>query len=297
MRRRNLAIALVVSVLLHAVLLALVWRSPPAPRVPTETEQPAPVEIEIAEAPPLPRTETPEHRAPVPPARREPARKRAEKPSQPATPSLPDRPEKTVEPAPPSLDPSDSVAGVPVQPPDKPGGSTVRPDDPSLSEWAQRAEEEHRVKERVEGWAEDAAAESRAQRGLPHPYLTRVGEKLRAALDAAPGGTPQALGAPDTLEYLFNQYKGAAEEFGKSGTSTVTVPGPSPRQTERQKELFGSESEARWLRGMTQSAETIQNLSNGTPLLSLTLELRQAPNGPLLSQRVVQRSSSSKFAA
>jgi hypothetical protein len=189
------------------------------------------------------------------------------------------------------------VVGVPAPPQEAPGGSTLRPDDPSLSEWARRAEEEHRVKERVERWTEDAAAESRAQRGLPHPYLTQVGEKLRASLDAAPGGTPQALGAPDTLEFLFNQYKGAAEEYGKTGKNSVTVPGLSPRQTERQKELFGNERESLWLRGMTQAAETIQNMSHGTPLLSLTLELRQAPNGRLLSQRVVQRSSSSKFDA
>jgi hypothetical protein len=303
MRRRDLAIALVVSLLLHAVLILLVWREPVTRRAPVERAGQAPVEIEIAQlAPPKP---TPEKPSATPPARGEAERKRAEVPSRekkeigtatpPAIPSAPPPEEKGMETARPPLGPRDSVLGVPAPPGEAPGGTTVRPGDPSLSESARRTEEEARVKERVDAWAEDAAAESRAQRGLPHPYLVQLGEALRATLDSAPGGTPAALGAPDAAAFLLNSYLNAAQEYGKTGKSDVTVPGPSPHQTEKQKELFGDD--AQWLRAYTQAAETIQNMSNGAPLLSLTLELRQTPNGRLLSQKIVQRSSSAKFDA
>jgi hypothetical protein len=302
MRRRNLAIALVVSLLLHAVLILLVWRVPVTRRVPVERAGQAPVEIEIAQLPPP--KPTPEKPSATPPARGERERKRAEVPSSqkgtgtatpPAVPSAPPPGEKGVEAARPSLVPRDSALGVPAPPGDAPGGRTVRPDDPSLSELAQRTEEELTVKERLDALAEDAIAESRAQRGLPHPYLVQVGEALRATLDSAPGGTPAALGAPDAAAFLLNSYLNAAQEYARTGKAGVTVPGPSPHQTEKQREIFGDA--AQWVRAYTQSAETIQNLSYGAPLLSLTLELRQTTNGRLLSQKIVQRSSSASFDA
>jgi hypothetical protein len=197
-----------------------------------------------------------------------------------------------------SLLPPDSV-GKKLEAPSatEPGGTTIHPGDPSLSEWAKRAEEEVRVKGRVDGWADDAVAEARAQRGLPHPYLTEVGEALRGGLNSADGGTPAALGAPQALEFLFNRYRNAAEQYAKTGDPGAIPSGLAPRQTEKQKELFGNEPGSNWTRAMTQSADTLQNLANGGPLLALTLELRQRPSGEILSGKLIQSSRSAKFDA
>lgn len=303
MRRRLLSV-LLVSLLLHAALLLLLWRMPITPRAPGRSADQAPVDFEIAYLEPRAPSK-PDVEPVAPPVRRSPPKTISQVPpprppadptATPAQPPVPPVDRPVSKPSPPSLDPGDSALGLPV-PPGNGGtsGKTLRPEDPSLSESVRRAEEEHRVEQRVQAWAQDAAAESRAQRGLPHPYVRQVGEAMRNALDTAKGGTPAALGAPDALQFLFNRYMSAAPDYGKTGTSSVTVPGPSPHQTEKQKELFGND--ALWLQGMTQAAETLQNLTNGEPLLSLTLELRQSANGKLLSHQIVQGSSSPRFDA
>ena len=185
-----------------------------------------------------------------------------------------------------------------MPPREEPAGKTLYPDDPSLSPRAKRAEEEIRVKDRVDGWADDAAAEARVQRGLPHPYLTEVGDALRGGLNSAEGGTPAALGGPRALELLVNRYRNAAQQYARTGNpGDVIPPGLAPRQTEKQNELFGNEGGSTWTRAFTQSADTLQLLSHGAPLLALTLELRQRPSGQILSERVIEPSGSAKFDA
>ena len=332
MRRRKLVTAFVLSVLLHALLaLVLLWGVAPGPRSRTAAVGQHRLEIQIVQLPP----ERPNASAPRPPQPAEEptpsARQRRAERAHPSTERLAESPASLAETAPlraptpahppaastpregaPILPPGEGTASsrtsllprdsvrkeIEVPPREEPAGKTLYPDDPSLSARAKRAEEEIRVKDRVDGWADDAAAEARVQRGLPHPYLTEVGDAVRGGLNSVEGGTPAALGGPPALELLVNRYRNAAEQYARTGNPGDAIPpGLAPRQTEKQNELFGNERQSIWARAFTQSADTLQLLSHGAPLLALTLELRQRPSGQILSERVIERSGSAKFDA
>jgi hypothetical protein len=313
MRRRNLVAAFALSFLLHALLATVLWWSVRPRRRPelTAVHRP-PLEIQIIQLPAeKPKLVTEKQTAKQESATRLPKRRPIPAPTLDAPPPLQPQAERPTghdapiqraeeggTPRALSLLPRDRVEELDSPSGEDQRGRTISPDDPSLSGWVKRAEEELRVKQRVDGFAGDAAAEARAQRGLPHPYLTQVREALRGGLNAADGGTPAALGAHQAVEFLFNQYRSAAEQYGKTGGDPgVIQPGLAPRQTEKQKELFGNEPQSEWTRAITQSADTIQNLAYGAPLLAVTLELRQDPSGRMLSERIVEKSASAKFDA
>jgi hypothetical protein len=175
-------------------------------------------------------------------------------------------------------------------------GQTLYPDDSALSEWAKREEEAFRVHRRVDGWAKDTAAGARAQRGLPHPYLAGVGRALREGLGAAEGATPEALGAPGAMEFLARRYFTAAEQFARTGNPGTATPGLGERQSEKLRQRIGGESPVfPWVEALTQSGETMQDLTRGMPRLSLTFELRQGRDGATLSEKVLQSSGSVAF--
>lgn len=328
MRRQRLLTALVFSLLVHGLIALWVWQTPRPVRLSRVAPPEAPLQVEIVQLPPRskpapePKPAPPEPiaKAPTPAP---PALKAPERPEQPVaeapppsgesdatTPSADDAPVAAA-PGPLELLPRDSVLGIPSEE-GAPTGRTIRPDDPELSEWAQRAEEEFRVQGRLNTWTEDTGAELRAQRGLPHPYFTEARDAMRAGLDSADGGTPAALGAPNAVQHMFNQYRSAAEQYARTGNPGVLKPGLSPHQVEKQSEVFGKETHLTvcdddgscssqrmipWAQLMTQSAQTLQELAHAKAMLSVTLELRQDPSGAVRSQKLVQGSSNSKFDA
>ncbi len=197
----------------------------------------------------------------------------------------------------PSLLPSMEVLGDGSESP-APGsrGRTLRAEDgdPYGSEAARREEEQFRVHGRVDGWARDSLAEARAQRGLPHPYVSGMGNALREGLGRAEGGTPEALGAPGAAGFMVRRYFDSAEAYARTGNPGISTPGLAERQSEKLK--AHTKDGAGLVSLFTQAAETSLDLAYGKPLLALTLELRLGRDGRPSSQpSLLERSGSEKF--
>lgn len=314
-RRRHLTWALLISLAVHfLLLLVLLWsRGKPSPAARQEVVPSEPVVVALVQLPPEP-TQQPSPPPSSKPGTRSRARTseraRAAEHHEPAPVAEEAAPEPTTDlPKRLSLVPEHLAPGLEPTEPAPTRGQTLYPDDPSLSEWARSEEEAFRVKGRVDDWAREIGAEARARGGVAHPYLGRVGEALREGLGGTDGGTPNALGAPNAAQALFNQYRGAAEKYAQTGNPGVSTPGLAPRQTEKQREFFGDENWVHdpetgqavqtlpWTQMFTQSAETLQDLAHSGALLSLTLELRQKPDGAVVSQQLLERSKSSAFDA
>lgn len=199
-----------------------------------------------------------------------------------------------IDPATPRLNLLPPMASSDIAVPSHGGGRTLYPGDAEFSEEVRRAEEEFRVGQRVDRWAQDGAAEARAQFG-GHPYLGAVGDALRSGFGSEEGATPAALGSPGMMEKMAQRWLGAAEQYAKTGNPNLAPPGIASRQSERARELFGNEPGANELRALIQATETMEDLRTGVPLLSLTLELQQGSDGGLMSQKILESSGSGPF--
>lgn len=315
MRSRRLPSALLVSLLLHAVLALLVWRFEGRGVSPSATA-PSPVSIELMELPasqrpvprppsvvekkaPPPRTQRPPPLAaqapsPTKPVQREPSTPLASAPPGGSTAPAPDAPVREPPLRPRLIAELPLSAGLPVARGEPSRGRTLRPGDPELSAEVQRLEGEKRVKERVEGWANDTLAEARAEGG-GHPYFGELGAALRSALKHAGGGTPAQLGVPGELERMGQRYAEAMSDYAKTGNPGLAPPGQAPTQGEKQRQLFGDD--AKYLQALTQGAQLAQDLRTGKPLLTLTFELRQGSDGQFRHGNILQGSGSPRFDA
>jgi hypothetical protein len=173
-------------------------------------------------------------------------------------------------------------------------GRTIRPGDPELSAEVQRLEAEKRVKERVDGWANDGLAVARAEGG-GHPYFGEVGNALRSALQHAEGGKPAQLGVGGELERMSERYGEAAADYARTGNPGFAPPGKAPTQGEKQRELFGND--AQFVQALTQAAQLAQDLQTGKPLLTLTFELRQGGDGHYRDGNILKGSGNPRFDA
>ncbi len=275
----GLRAALLASVAVHAALVSWLFNrpAPPAPAPSTRLElRSFEVVRPLVEAPP-----PPEKPKPVEPKRTTPTTLRASTTptglvaAREAAPAeAPTDVPREVEPRrvslfPPSLEPAfDALRAEP------PRGHTLRPDDPSLSPAAVAAREKALVTARVTGWAEDELAEARAQRGLPHPYFTEVRDAARAGLAklAAARDLKPAEGA--AMRAFAARYSASASNYAKTGNPGLGPTGQAPRLSEK---LTQPEQAA--MRALAQATETIQDLSQSAPLLSLTLDVRQPQDG------------------
>lgn len=274
MSRSSSRLALVVSLLLHALFglwMVLhprehaepnrpgeIWfeNAPPAKPVKTVKKPPGP---EVKASPKVASTERPQ-RAPEPVAAS-------------PTPVRSDAPRSDVPrsaPVPNLFPPQIALSERGTFPVEPSRGETVHPDDPRFSPEVIAAQEERRVKGRVDSWTGDELAEARAQRGLPHPYLTRLGATARAGLDKL--ARARGLHAPAGLQAraLADRYNDSAASYAKTGDPGLGPPGQAPRPSEAmtQPEMAG-------MRALAQATETFNDLSHGKPLLTLTLEFRQ----------------------
>jgi hypothetical protein len=285
MSRKNLTLAVALSLVLHGGLLAWMVTQPPPP--PASASRPLQLELwfepEAAATPPAPAPAPAPAPQRPPPAQRVAARApEAQPPSPPSSPAGADSPTAgppehdvpgaDVAPRPNLALPQPHLAGGPEGVPEAGSGhgETVYPDDPRFSAEARRADAEKRVKGRVSGWAEDTLAEARAQRGLPHPYFTAVRDAARAGL----GKLADAKGLRATFgqaaQALAGRYLDSASNYARSGDPGLGPPGQAPRLSER---LVQPETQA--LKALAQATETFDDLGHGKPLLTLTLELRQ----------------------
>jgi hypothetical protein len=174
-------------------------------------------------------------------------------------------------------------------------GHTLRPDDPSLSPEVLALEEEHRVHERVSGWTDDTLADARAQRGLPHPYFTGVGEALKSGLDKEARAAGFGSSLAEASKAIGKRYAESMSSYAKTGNPDLGPPGITPRQSEQLKERFGND--ASMVSALVQATELQNDLKHGRPLLSLTLELRQSRALGTRTVAVLEGSGEARFDA
>jgi hypothetical protein len=161
----------------------------------------------------------------------------------------------------------------------------------------QRAEEEHRVTERVQGWSEDALAEARAQRGAVDPYYGALQDAFEEGLHSTAGGTPAELGVSDANAGTRKSYTDAASNYARTGNPGFSPPSTTPLHSEQLRERFRDEPAAQGMVAMAQAQETRQALAQHVPLFSLKLELQQSGTGALLEAKVVESSGHAPFDA
>ena len=169
-------------------------------------------------------------------------------------------------------------------------GVTLHPGDGVVPPEVARAEEGERVRERVQGFAEDVLAQARAEGGI-NPYFEALGHALATELGRADGGSPVQLGVTDGSAGLKKSYAAAASTYGRTGDPGFPAPGREPALSER----LSANDAPLGLRAMAQADETAQGLARLTPLLSLKLELRQTATGALVRARVLESSGSVLF--
>jgi hypothetical protein len=177
------------------------------------------------------------------------------------------------------------------------GGRTVRPGDSSVSPEALREAERTRVSRRVQTFAEDDLAEARAQRGLPHPYLGKIGSALMAQLGRPGAVTAQQLGVSNAGQAFAKNYQAAASQFAKTGNPGFTPPSSAPSQSEILAERYRNIPEALPIRSQVQARETLASIEQLGPLFTLKVEVVQGHDGALVSVALLESSGSPAFDA
>ncbi|RKH91397.1 ferrichrome ABC transporter substrate-binding protein [Corallococcus sp. AB045] len=320
-RRSQLLLLLGVSGLLHAALLFALWRSPSARVHHGEPSRVVEMEIVTRDArpvppvPPVPEDEPRPPRSPARPAEREPST-RARKDGAPAhlaerepstragekdeAPASAEAPATPGDAAPeplaeaPSERTSPPVRDVPLQlePPGLLGGGllkgppstgrTIRnvpgsePDPKALA--AREAEE---ARQKVDGWAKDATASSRATGATP-PYFAKLRQGFSERLVNPPPPNTDVL-----VRRLKREQLESIERFGKTGTPFA----PQAR------DVRGETSDR--LRAAVEAgrAANVYMTDVTAPVLALVaiVEVRQARDGSLIDLQVLEGSGDPKF--
>jgi outer membrane biosynthesis protein TonB len=316
MRRSRLGWAGLVSLLLHAALLAWLWERAPSRPVSPPSEAP-PLVVDIVtlppEPPPAPTPQVPKPQAPKPPARprppapapppaplpSEPAA--AEEPSSPpaeATPptaSAEDAPLVELTPRPSLLPPTPEEGWSLPNPsePEKPRGHTLHPGDPSLSPEVLLAEEKARVTERVQTWTEDQLAELRVKNGLVHPYFSGMRASLEKQLENSPLFDEAKL---SVVQQLVTSYLEEAQRYGSGHNSGRPVNERAPPTASERLEAVSRGNPAHdQLRAFMAAGERVQQLADSFAELVVIVEMQQALDGQLSSVKVVEPSGNKAF--
>lgn len=329
MRRSRLGWAGLISVLLHAVILALLWEQEPArppsashpeteplivevltppseppapPPEPSDPKPPDPKPPPPAAPPRPPETSRPVPRVPAPSERPAPS---AEKPTPevaaPASPLRNGPPEDAPlveEQKRPSLMPPTPSGGwsVPEVAIEKPRGRTLHPGDPSLSPEVLKAEELARVTERVQSFAEDDLATLRVENGLVHPYFSQIRTSLAKEMENAPLFDVEGTGKRIAQEYLRQaQSYGATGSTGRRGRGKGPIDREPPTALQKLESISQGNPAQDSMRAFLQAGEALQQLAQPAPDLVIVLELQQTPDGQLRSVQVVERSGNKAF--
>ncbi|ATB45308.1 TonB C-terminal domain-containing protein [Corallococcus macrosporus] len=303
---------LLVSGLLHAALFAALSGSGPEAR-PRRRVSPGAVEMEVVyqDAPPPPEPPAPEsvpppsNAAPRTSSKQAAPPRHAERP-RPAPEPL-DTPERLESPppggtppgtSPPALaqdlprdvpppqsrlnlEPRGLLGGGPLRSGPPSTGRTLRPgegpDPKALA--AQQAEE---ARERVDGWAQDAAATARASSGATHPYFAKLREGFAKQLVNPPPPDLKVLGARMKREQVD-----AIARFGKTGSPIISE--PRDHRLEQRNRMQAAVEAGR--------AANMYMVDVTTPVLALKaiVEVWQARDGKLLDLKVLEGSGDPRF--
>jgi outer membrane biosynthesis protein TonB len=319
MRRSRLRWAGLVSVLLHAALLALLWEHEPARPASAPPPPAPPLVVEVITSPPAPTPPPPapsRPERPTPPPKAHPPSRPAPPPKAPAAPepskagaSAPAPSPATDAPPPPDAPLAEQLKRPSLVPPtpsggwslpetamEPPRGHTLHPDDPSLSPEVLAAEEKARVTARVQGFAEDDLATLRVENGLVHPYFSEIRGVLEKQMEK-----PPLFDVQGTTQRLARNYVKQAQQYGATGTT-----GPSrqpkgskgrepPTPSERLESISRGNPAHDSMRAFLQAGEAMQQLAEPAPDLVIILELQQSADGQLRSVQVVEPSGNKAF--
>ncbi|CAM3313660.1 ferrichrome ABC transporter substrate-binding protein [Corallococcus soli] len=308
-RRSQLFLLLVVSVLLHAALFAALSRIPPPerravatrpiewevvppaerpvpppPAQPPEPTNPAP--SRRAErprpSPPPPLAQGPSQRAEPPTSPEEPPAGSAERPSGADAPVVSPPLARDVPRAPPDLMPPGLMGGGLLKGPPS-TGRTLRNDpgeapDPKALVEREAAE----VRQRVDGWARDAAATARASGGAVHPYFATLQKGFAKQLVGPPPLDMKRLASRKKREQVD-----AIQRFGKTGSPMA--PESRDLRLETRNRMQAAVEAGR--------AANMYMVDVTAPVLALAaiVEVRQARDGKLLDLKVLEGSGDPKF--
>ncbi len=304
MRLRRPAIALLLSVALHAaVMLVLERRSPPPP--PPKPPAPATLELDVRYLPPpTPAPSAPSAPAPAPASRPQRVRRTGPRaaPSETApTPAAPgestgrsgDAPLASGESVPTS--PNGSwVLGMPtLEGPDGHSataapGHTRHPGDPVPKE--SLAEEGERVRQRVQGMADGMLSTLRVADGNFHPYFVELGQAMQERAKR-----PPPFKAPNLAQGFLEDWSRSMANYGRTGNPYGSGPAPTTRPDEAsrnltlQRERMGLTDPTL---AMNAQSKLLQLATSGgkPPAIVAIVDLFQGPDGSL--RRIVLTQSS-----
>ncbi|NVJ00105.1 ferrichrome ABC transporter substrate-binding protein [Myxococcus sp. AM009] len=307
-RRAQLIFMLLVSGLLHGALFVALSSRAPSDR--QRRVPPRAVEMEVVYqdvtpplAPPVPepRQPPPDEAPPRPPRKWAPPR-HAERPRRAATepPDTSQAPPSEAAPAGAGAPPQVLAQDVPPQPRPRPNlepegllgggllgggppstGRTLRPGEaPDPKAVAARQAEEAR--ERVDGWAQDAAASARASSGATHPYFAKLREGFARQLVNPPPPDLSVLGSRMKREQVE-----AIARFGKTGSPVVSE--PRDHRLEQRNRMQAAVEAGR--------AANMYMADVTAPVLALKaiVEVWQARDGELLDLKVLEGSGDPNF--
>jgi len=290
---------LLVSGLLHAALFAALSRRPSEDRR-SRSAAARVVEMEVVY----------QDAAPPPAKKQEDPPRRAERPRPPATRG----PDAAAESAAPSVDTPAAEAGTGEPPPalaqDTPrdvpqarpdleprgllGGGLLRSGPPSTGRTlrnvpgeaadpkALAARQAAEARERVDGWAQDAAASARASSGATHPYFAKLRQGFAKQLVNPPPPDLKVLGSRMKREQVD-----AIARFGKTGSPIAAE--PRDHRLEQRNRLQAAVEAGR--------AANMYMVDVTTPVLALAaiVEVWQARDGKLLDLKVLEGSGDPRF--
>ncbi|AKQ69201.1 Ferric siderophore transport system, periplasmic binding protein TonB [Myxococcus hansupus] len=180
-----------------------------------------------------------------------------------------------------NLEPKDLLGGGPLRAGPPSTGRTLLPGEGPNAK-ALAAQEAEVVGERVDDWAQTAAASARASTGATHPYFARLREGFAKNLVNPP---------PPDLTVLSDRLKReqveAIARFGKTGSPVVS--GPRDQRLEQRNRLQAAVEAGR--------AANMYMVDITEPVLALAaiVEVWQARDGKLLDLKVLEGSGDPKF--
>jgi hypothetical protein len=159
-----------------------------------------------------------------------------------------------------------------------------------------KAEEQARVSERVQTFAEDDLATLRVENGLVHPYFSQIRTSLAKQMEDPPMFAVEGTGKRIAQEYLKQ-----AQSYGATGSTRGRGKGKGPmgREPPTASERLEAVSQGNpahdSMRAFLQAGESMQQLAQPSPDLVIVLELQQGADGQLRSVKVVERSGNKAF--
>jgi hypothetical protein len=316
--KRRLKWALVLSLVLHAGLLA-VWKRA-AVRAPVPTPAPAPVQFELVELEPPAALTKPKVEPKTPVAKAEPKRAPVKAPVAKAEPTK--APVANAEPTPvkPLDQPPAVASSAPL--PSTPRGSILVPRDSAMQLPEPEAQEStghtihnrpeelpdpaallayeaETVRTRVDGWAQQTLAKTRVENGVVSYYFHDLRHRLEKVTEEPPAFVePFGLKSlPQHGKQAVAGWSAAAQRYGKTGSGYDPAPGYKDLHGVAKSEAEKGGVQARRFAATQEAAARLRDFGDGRmgEELIAIVELKQGSNGSLADLSLISPSSSVRF--